>query len=153
MVCENWCHCSVTSQKYLPTFFFVFLQTMYSSGLWQRPEKRKKINSAPLLIKSAWNLWQNAMREKAAIDFGFISRRWSLAHRRTVIQRSTGESETEEPNGLVKETNVLLLTTFTHRQQLVSSTVLFICYIILPSPLIWQVIGLWGVIQWEHTAF
>lgn len=33
--------------------------------------EKKKINSAPLLIKSAWSLWQNATREKQQLTLGF----------------------------------------------------------------------------------
>lgn len=40
------------------------------SDIWEKEEK-KKINSAPSLIKSAPSRWQNAMREKLRLTLAF----------------------------------------------------------------------------------
>lgn len=149
-LCEYRCPCCVPFLKFLTVFFCSRLYGHLGSG--KHLKKRKKINSASLLIKGAWSLWQNAMREKQQLTLGFWRGRWSWERRgKTILHRSLGASEKHRKTHTHRETfsycwrrlNTQLLTPPAYG----SWTVLFICsYIILPSPLIWKVISLWGVV-------
>jgi len=64
--------------------------------IWDLATVGKKVDSASLLIKSAWSLWQSAMLEKKQLTLVFL--------RRKVKQEVESSSETKTP----KESNRVL---------------------------------------------